>query len=99
MLIIVCLYDKTESTFSLFLSQSLSDGHIIITSSEFISGTSNVITTSKVTEAVVTTLYENVRLRLESIQPAESEPPTVKEAEPASIFIGRWLINDSEEDD
>ncbi|CAL1685210.1 unnamed protein product [Lasius platythorax] len=78
---------------------SLSDGHIIITSSEFISGTSNVITTSKVTEAVVTTLYENVRLRLESIQPAESEPPTVKEAEPASIFIGRWLINDSEEDD
>ncbi|TGZ51016.1 uncharacterized protein LOC112467261 [Temnothorax curvispinosus] len=78
---------------------SLSDGHIIITSTEFVSGTSNVITTSKITEAVVTTLYENVRLRLESIQAAESEPPAVKEAEPASIFIGRWLIDDSSEED
>lgn len=78
---------------------SLSDGHIIVTSTEFISSTSNVITTSKVTEAVVTTLYENVRLRLESIQSAKSEPPAVKEAEPASIFIGRWIINDSSEDD
>ncbi|EGI66317.1 PREDICTED: uncharacterized protein LOC105145227 [Acromyrmex echinatior] len=78
---------------------SLSDGHIIITSTEFISGTSNVITTSKITETVITTLYENVRLRLESIQAAKSEPPVVKEAEPASVFIGRWLINDSSEED
>lgn len=78
---------------------SLSDSHIIITSTEFISGTSNVITTSKVTEAVITTLYENIRLRLESIRAAESEPPAVKEAETASIFIGRWLTNDSSEED
>ncbi|XP_018355913.1 PREDICTED: uncharacterized protein LOC108756529 [Trachymyrmex septentrionalis] len=77
---------------------SLSDGHIVITSTEFISGTSNVITTSKITETVITTLYENVRLRLESIQAAKSEPPAVKEAEPASVFIGRWLIDSSEED-
>lgn len=63
------------------------------------SGTSNVITTSKVTEAVTTTLYENVRLRLESIKRAESEPPIVKEAELASIFIGRWLFDDSFEED
>lgn len=77
----------------------MSDGHIIITSTEFISGTSNVITTSKITETVITTLYENVRLRLESIQAAKSEPPAVKEAEPASVFIGRWLIDDSSEED
>jgi len=77
----------------------LSDGHIIITSTEFISGTSNVITTSKITETVITTLYENVRLRLESIQAAKSEPLAVKEAEPASVFIGRWLIDDSSEED
>lgn len=78
---------------------SLSDSHIMITSTEFISGTSNMITTSKITEAVVTTLYENVRVRLESIQAATSEPPAVKEAEPASIFIGKWLNDDSSEED
>ncbi|KAL0123701.1 hypothetical protein PUN28_005898 [Cardiocondyla obscurior] len=78
---------------------SLSDSQIIVTSTEIISSTSNVITTSKVTEAVITTLYENVRVRLESIQPAKSEPPAVKEAEPASIFIGRWLIDSSSEED
>ncbi|XP_011689140.1 PREDICTED: uncharacterized protein LOC105450784 [Wasmannia auropunctata] len=78
---------------------SLSDGQIIITSTDFISETSNVITTSKITEAVITTLYENVQLRLESIQAAKSEPPAVKEAEPASIFIGRWLTDDSSEED
>ncbi|KAH0955442.1 hypothetical protein HN011_007215 [Eciton burchellii] len=78
---------------------SMSDGHIIVTSTEFISGTSNVITTSKISEAVMTTLYENVRLRLESIRSAESEPPTVKDAEPASIYIGRWLIDGSPEED
>jgi hypothetical protein len=77
----------------------MSDGHIIVTSTEFISGTSNVITTSKISEAVMTTLYENVRLRLESIRSAESEPPTVKDAEPASIYIGRWLIDGSPEED
>ena len=87
-----------EFNLSFFLLQSLSDGHIVITSTEFISGTSNVITTSKITETVITTLYENVRLRLESIQAAKSEPPAVKEAEPASVFIGRWLIDSSEED-
>lgn len=58
-----------------------------------------MITTSKITEAVVTTLYENVRVRLESIQAATSEPPAVKEAEPASIFIGKWLNDDSSEED
>lgn len=73
---------------------------MIITSAEFISGTSNVIRTSKITtEPIVTTLYENVRIRLESIQPATSEPPTVTEAESASIFIGRWLIDNSSEED
>jgi len=95
---LICYYIAI-SLFSFLLLQSLSDGHIIITSTEFISGTSNVITTSKVTEAVITTLYENVRLRLDSIQAAKSEPPAVKEAEPASIFIGRWLIDDSSEED
>lgn len=84
--------------FSLFLLQSSSDGQIIITSTEFISGTSNIITTNKITEEMITTLYEDVRLRLESIQPAESEPPAVKEAESVSIFIGRWLIDNSSEE-
>ncbi|XP_029165794.1 vitellogenin-like isoform X2 [Nylanderia fulva] len=76
---------------------SLSDGHIIVTATEFISSTSNVITTSKVTEAVVTTLYENVRLRLESIQSANSEPPVVKEAESASIFIAANVTIDDQQ--
>uniref|UniRef100_A0A348G626 Vitellogenin 3 n=1 Tax=Odontomachus monticola TaxID=613454 RepID=A0A348G626_ODOMO len=76
-----------------------SDSHIVVTSTDFISYTSNVITTSKITEAVITTLYENARLKLVSIGPAEREPPPVTEAEPVSIFIGRWSIVDSFEDD
>lgn len=98
MILITLLIDNRINSFFLF-PQSLSNGHIVVTSTEFVSDTSNVITTSKITEAVVTSLHENVRLRLESIQAAESEPPTVKEAEPASIFIGRWLNNDSSEED
>ncbi|KAG7206761.1 hypothetical protein KM043_000680 [Ampulex compressa] len=76
-----------------------SDSHIIITSADLISATSNVITTNKITEAIVTTLYENISLSLESIQPAEDEPPPVKDAEPASIFIGEWLMESSSEED
>ncbi|KAL6417005.1 hypothetical protein ACFW04_014715 [Cataglyphis niger] len=91
--------DNFQEESDIISDASLSNGHIIITSREFISGTSNVITRSKINEEVVTTLYENVRLSLESIQPAESEPPTVKEAEFASIFIGRWLIDNSSEED
>ncbi|XP_070161875.1 vitellogenin-1 isoform X2 [Polyergus mexicanus] len=91
--------DSFQEESDIISDASLSNGHIIITSTEFISDTSNVITRSKINEEVVTTLYENVRLRLESIQPAESEPPSVKEAESASIFIGRWLIDNSSEED
>lgn len=79
--------------------QSSSDSHIIVTSSDFISDTSNVITTSKITEAVITTLYENARLKLVSIGPAEKEVPPVTEAELVSIFISRWSITDSSEGD
>lgn len=79
----------------------MSDSHIILTSTEFISGMSNTIKRSKLSEPMMTTLYEDVQLWLESIRPAESEPPAVKEAELATIFIGRWLIDeeDLEDDD
>ncbi|KAK9303582.1 hypothetical protein QLX08_004800 [Tetragonisca angustula] len=77
---------------------SSSESHIVITSTEFISGTTNVITASKVSEETITTLYENISVRLESILPAASEPPEVKDPEPASMFIGRWLIENSMED-
>ncbi|XP_014471452.1 PREDICTED: uncharacterized protein LOC106742741 [Dinoponera quadriceps] len=78
---------------------SLLDNNIFVTSTDFVSDTSSEITTSKITEGVVTILYENVRLKLISIRPAESEPPPVTEAEPVSIFIGRWLIADLSEED
>ncbi|XP_033352090.1 uncharacterized protein LOC117234718 isoform X2 [Bombus vosnesenskii] len=78
---------------------SSSESHIVITSTEFISGTTNVINTSKVSEGMVTTLYENISVRLESILPALNEPPEVKDPEPASMFIGRWLMESSMEDD
>lgn len=91
---IICVY---REYFSILL-QSLSDSHIMITSTEFISGTSNVITTSKITEPAITTLYESIQLRLHTIQPAESAPPMVSEAESASIFIGRWLFDDTPDD-
>lgn len=79
--------------------QSSSESHIVITSTEFISGTTNVINTSKVSEGMVTTLYENISVRLVSILPALNEPPEVKDPEPASMFIGRWLMESSMEDD
>ncbi|XP_012221455.1 uncharacterized protein [Linepithema humile] len=78
---------------------NLMESEIIISSTDFVSRMSNIIITSKVTEAVTTSLHENVWLRLESIKRAESEPPIVQEAEPASIFIGRWLFDDSLEED
>ncbi|EFN86750.1 uncharacterized protein LOC105181152 isoform X2 [Harpegnathos saltator] len=78
---------------------STSYSQIAVTESDFVSDMSSVITMNKITEAVLTTLYENVRLRLVSIRPAESEPPAVTEAEPASIFIGRWLIAGSADED
>ena len=83
---------------SISLLQSSSESHIVITSTEFMSGTTNVITASKVSEGTITTLYENISVRLESIMPAASEPPDVKDPEPASMFIGRWLIENSMED-
>ncbi|XP_017876912.1 uncharacterized protein LOC108623115 [Ceratina calcarata] len=76
-----------------------SESHAAITSTEFISGTTNVVTTSKVSESTETTLYEHISLRLESILPAESEPPEVKDPESASMFIGRWLAENSMEED
>ncbi|CAL7936599.1 unnamed protein product [Xylocopa violacea] len=76
-----------------------SESHIVVTPTEFISGTTNVVTTSKVSEGMVTTLYENISIRLESILPAEDEPPEVREPEPASMFIGRWLRDNSMEED
>ncbi|XP_061927086.1 uncharacterized protein LOC107996913 isoform X1 [Apis cerana] len=89
--------------FFLFLksrySQSSSESHIAITSTEFISGTTNVITTSKVSEGMVTTLYENISVRLESILAASDDPPEVKDPELASMFIGRWLMENSMEED
>lgn len=88
-----------ESDFLPGLLQSLLDNNIFMTSTDFVSDTSSEITTSKVTEEVITMLYENVRLKLVSIRPAESEPQPVTEAEPASIFIGSWLISDSPEED
>lgn len=48
---------------------------------------------------MVTTLYENISVRLESILPALNEPPKVKDPETASMFIGRWLMESSMEDD
>ncbi|CAK9826141.1 hypothetical protein ANTRET_LOCUS4032 [Anthophora retusa] len=78
---------------------SSSESHIVVTSTEFISGTINVVTTNKVSEGIVTTLYENINLKLESILPAKSEPLEVKDPEPASIFIGRWLRENSMEED
>lgn len=78
---------------------SASDSHILITSNKFISGTSNVITTSKATEEMITTLHENISLQLDSIQPAEGEPPQVRDAETASILIGRWLVETISEED
>lgn len=80
-------------------SQSSSESHIAITSTEFISGTTNVITTSKVSEGMVTTLYENISVRLESILAASDDPPEVKDPELASMFIGRWLMENSMEED
>lgn len=93
-----------ESDFYLFFkrfydSKSSSESHIAITSTEFISGTTNVITTSKVSEGMVTTLYENISVRLESILAARDDPPEVKDPELASMFIGRWLMENSMEDD
>lgn len=78
---------------------SSSESHIAITSTEFISGTTNVITTSKVSEGMVTTLYENISVRLESILAASDDPPEVKDPELASMFIGRWLMENSMEED
>lgn len=81
--------------------QISSETHIAITSTEFISGTTNVITNmvrNKVSEEMVTTLYENISLRLESISPAASQPPEVKDPEPVSIFVGRWRMDSSMED-
>ena len=78
---------------------SSSKNVIMLTSTEFLSGTTNVITTNKVSEGMMTTLYENISLMLESILPAKSKPVEVKDPEPASIFIGRWLIDKSFEDD
>lgn len=80
---------------SIFLSQSSSESHIVITSTEFISGTTNVVATNKVSEGMVTTLYENISVRLKSISPAKSEPPKVKNPEPASMLIGRWQTESS----
>lgn len=79
--------------------QSLLDNNIFVTLTDFISDTSSEITTSKITEqeAVITILYENVRLKLVSIRPAKSEPPPVMEAEPVSIFIGSWFADSSEQ--
>ncbi|XP_032673353.1 uncharacterized protein LOC116845119 [Odontomachus brunneus] len=91
--------ESLRETSDIISDVTSSDSHIIVTSTDFISYTSNVITTSKLTEAVITTLYENARLKLVSIGPAEREPPPVTEAEPVSIFIGRWSIVDSFEDD
>ncbi|KOC59838.1 Vitellogenin-3 [Habropoda laboriosa] len=78
---------------------SSSESLIIVTSTEFITGTINVVTTNKISERIATTLYENINLKLESILPAESEPLEVKDPEPASMFIGRWLRESSLEED
>lgn len=58
-----------------------------------------MITTSKVSEGMVTTLYENISVRLESILAASDDPPEVKDPELASMFIGRWLMENSMEED
>ncbi|XP_003700877.2 uncharacterized protein LOC100880593 [Megachile rotundata] len=78
---------------------SSSTSYIVLTSTEFTSGTRNVIITNKVSEGAMTTLYEDISLRLESILPAKGKPPEVKEPEPASMFVGRWLMDKSIEDD
>ncbi|XP_017759790.1 PREDICTED: uncharacterized protein LOC108550546 [Eufriesea mexicana] len=78
-----------------------SESQIVITSNEFISGTTNVITNvvmKKGSGEIMTTLYENISLRLESITPAVSEAPEVKDPEPASMFVGRWRMDSSMED-
>lgn len=75
-----------------------SENSIVMTTTDFSANTWNVIKTSKPIDEMVTTLYEGIRLTLKSIHPAKSEPPEVKDPARASIFIGRWLIDESSEE-
>ncbi|XP_043253575.1 uncharacterized protein LOC122398040 [Colletes gigas] len=75
---------------------SSSESYITITSTEFMASSTNVVLV-RVFEGA--TLYENIKLRLDSIEPARSEPPEVKDPELASMFIGGWLWDNSQHDD
>ncbi|XP_076375967.1 uncharacterized protein LOC143259052 [Megalopta genalis] len=72
----------------LAISPTLSESRVLITSTEFLSGTRNVIRLNRGRESV--TLDENITLWLESITPAKHHPPEVRAPEEVSIFIRDW---------
>ncbi|XP_076641427.1 uncharacterized protein LOC143352643 [Halictus rubicundus] len=79
----------------LAISPTSSESRIVITSTEFLSGTRNVIKLNKGRESVI--LDENITLWLESITPAKQDPPEVRDPEEVSMFIGDWMMDDSDE--
>ncbi|XP_053973570.1 uncharacterized protein LOC128873767 [Hylaeus volcanicus] len=85
--------DTTRRYRDVMSTASSSESHIVVTSSEFMTGTRNVVTINRVYEG--TTLYENINLRLYSVEQARDLPPEVKDPEPTSIFIGGWSMENS----
>ncbi|XP_076236179.1 uncharacterized protein LOC143180377 [Calliopsis andreniformis] len=73
------------------------ESNLLISLSEFVSQTQNVITMGHASEKI--TLYENISLRLESILPAKGPPPEVKDPEITGVYIGTRMMENSQEDD
>ncbi|XP_076175861.1 vitellogenin [Ptiloglossa arizonensis] len=88
--------DTTRQYSDVTSSASSSESHIVFTSTEFMSGTTNVITIIRDYERA--TLYENINLRLDTILAAKDRPPEVKNPERVSMFIGGWTMESPQRD-